>query len=61
MLHDTTVIARHQIAGLMMPSMLSLRSLQLRLAPPFPDPPPPLLRPEMLVVVKLARLNEFEV
>jgi len=61
---------------MMMPSMLSLRSLQRRLAPPFsnpppvapppvappppPPPPPSFPRPDMLVGGKSAWLNDVE-
>ena len=40
--------ARRRIAGLVIPWMLSRSTLRWRLAPPFPNPFPPLPRPDIL-------------
>uniref|UniRef100_A0A913KUS5 Uncharacterized protein n=1 Tax=Schistosoma mansoni TaxID=6183 RepID=A0A913KUS5_SCHMA len=40
--------ARRRIAGLVIPWMLSRKTLRCLLAPPLPNPLPPLPRPDMI-------------
>uniref|UniRef100_A0A915IVS8 Uncharacterized protein n=1 Tax=Romanomermis culicivorax TaxID=13658 RepID=A0A915IVS8_ROMCU len=50
--------AKRRMAGFVMPWMLSRKTLRWRLAPPLPNPLPPLPRPDMLNIENKGGFND---